>query len=463
MPVPAHRAPKRRVNTLRITPALSAMAAVMNGVDPDPADVAALVDIPVGAGVLHQATAAALRQVMGPMLLSRTSTTADGHATADDAEMATLLDAYYLVLDLAEGGAVPALARKDVKAALLVGAMQVRFLETVCSQIEVTVVTPELLVGPKIPARSVLKSGGDLAPGVRLLADHSAGSDGSAGWLHALSTITVAGQSGRAVVDAGPENASAQWAARLAAPVTVAAAGGFWPVTVVEDCLRLCAPAVRRWVAAMPRELCGEDGRDIMLRSGPPLREFLISPATSALTGDFGKHPALPMRPAAAAESVRPPRGTLAAMRLGGPQGGELSADVVLPVRHRIRDVNRDELALLAATDVVDLPGEVEVTVNFAVPEWKDVTALIDGVRAAGSVALTSAALGWVNRDVVVGQRHRVSLRARVHRGGVCESREGTAVLLPAGSVFTVLGADTGRGHITLYAVQQRIPDNGGA
>lgn len=464
-PVPAQRALKRRVNTLRITPALSAMAATMNGLDPDPGHVAALADTPITAETLHQAAAVALRQVMGPMLLSRTSSAADhrrGEA-AVDAELPTLRDAYYLAMALAERREEQTpLDPEEIEPALLVGSMQVRFLEAVCSQIEVTIVAPELLVGARIPARAVLKNGGNLAPGVRLLADYSAGSDGSAGWLHAVSTITVAGEVGRAVVDAGPENASAQWAARLAAPVTVTATGGFWPVTVVEDCLRICAGAVRRWVAAMPRELCGEDGSDIMLRSGPALRDFLVSPATSALTGHSGKHPVLPLRAVTASGVGSPPRGTLATMRTGGVPGSELSPDPTLPVHYRMHDIHRDEVTLLSSVEVGELPAEVEVTVNLPIPEWKDVSTLLDEVRESGGITLTSPVLGWTARDVVAGQRHRVSLRARVHRGVVCESGGGVTVLLPAGSTFTVLGSDSGKGHTTLYAIQERAVTAGG-
>ena len=455
-PAPALRAVPRRHNTLRNNPALSAIAAVMNGVDPEPADVAALADAPIDVATLHQAAVVALRQAMGPYLRSRTSAgIARGGPTSTAPAESTLMDAYYLASHLAERRVAPQrMQPEQIEAAMLIGAMQIRFLESVCAQIVVDVITPELSVPPKVPARYVLRTGGNIAPGVRLLADYTAAGDGPTSWLHALSTITVAGTPGRGVVDAGPGNASAQWAARLAAPVTVAAAEGFWPVSAVEDCLRISAGAVRRWVAAMPRELCGPDGRDIMLRSGPPLRDFLVSPATAALTGDSGRAPILPLRAAPGVGNSRTLRGALAAMRTGGTPGTELSADQALPARYRIGEMHRDEIAALTAAVAEELPADAEVTINFAVPEWKDVAVLVDGVRETRAVTLTAPVLGWIDRDVVAGQLHRVSLRARVHRGVVCESAEGTAVLLAAGTTFTVLGADAGKGHITLYAVQ---------
>jgi hypothetical protein len=453
-PAPAQHAHSRRINTLRITPALSAMAAVMNGVDPDPADVAALAETTVSVQDLHLAAAAALRQAMGPLLLSRT--TGAGAETSSELEKSTIFDAYYLATELAKRSDKPMrLTDEQVDSALLIGAMQVRLLEAVCSQIELNVVLPPLSVSAKAPARSVLKIGGDLAPGVQLLPDYSTGGGGNiegSSWLHALSTITVAGVSGREVVDAGPDTASAQWAARLAAPVTVTATGGFWPVTVVEDCLRISADAVRRWVAAMPRELCGEEGRDIMLRSGPPLRDFLVSPATLALTGDTGRSEVLPLR--AVEGSGKPLRGVLAEMRVGGVVGSELSPDVELPGGFYINEIHRDELAVLSAGAVTELPDEVEVTVNFDVPEWKDVAALVETVRETGAVTLTSSVVGWTERDIVAGQLNRVSLRARVRRGAVCHTQRGDAVLMPAGTTFTVVGVDTGKGHTALYGVQ---------
>jgi hypothetical protein len=462
-PAPAQHAHGRRINTLRITPALSAMAAVMNGIDPDPADVAALAETTVSVQDLHLAAATALRQAMGPILLSRP--TATGADTTVDLEKSAIFDAYYLATELAKRSDKPMrLTAEQVDSALLIGAMQVRFLEAVCSQIELNIVLPPLTVSAKAPARAVLKVGGDLAPGVRLLPDFSTGGGGNlegSSWLHALSTITVAGVSGREVVDAGPDTASAQWAARLAAPVTVTATGGFWPVTVVEDCLRISAHAVRRWVAAMPRELCGDEGRDIMLRSGPPLRDFLVSPATMTLTGDTGKTAVLPLL--AVEGSGKTVRGALAEMRIGGVPGSELSPDVELTDGVHINEIHRDEMAVLSAGAVTELPDEVEVTVNFAVPEWKDVAGLVEAIRESGAVTLTSAVLGWTERDIVAGQLNRVSMRARVRRGVVCHTQRGDAILMPAGTTFTVVGVDTGKGHTALYGIQTDPIENSAA
>jgi hypothetical protein len=456
-PAPAQRVSTRRPNTLRITPALSAMAAVMNGVDPDPEDVTALAGTTITVQELHLAAATAIRQAMGQTLRARP---VGSRVDPTAAGSSTLWDAFYLAIELANrSDGPPRITPDQVDAALLIGAMQVRFLESVCAQIEVNVALPPLTVPAKAPARSVLRHGGELAPGVQLLADYSAGvnpaesSDEPTGeWLHALSTITVAGVSGRAIVDAGPDTASAQWAARLAAPVTVTAAGGFWPVTVVEDCLRISALAVRRWVAAMPRELCGDDGRDIMLRSGPPLREFLVSPATMSLTGDSGRTAVLPLR--AVPGSRKSVRGALAEMRMGGAPGSDLSPDVKLHDGVSIGEIHRDEMAVLSTGSVTEIPDEVEVTVNFTIPEWKNVAALTDAVRETGAFTLTSSVLGWTERDIVSGQLNRASLRARVHRGVICHTHRGDAVLLPAGTTFSLLGADTGRGHTTLYGVQ---------
>jgi hypothetical protein len=100
----------------------------------------------------------------------------------------------------------------------------------------------------------------------------------------------------------------------------------------------------------------------------------------------------------------------------------------------------------------------VEVTVNFDVPEWKDVAALISGVRETGALTLTTAVLGWTERDIVSGQLNRVSMRARVRRGVICHTQRGDAVLLPAGTTITLIGADTGKGHTTFYGVQSDPP-----
>jgi hypothetical protein len=78
----------------------------------------------------------------------------------------------------------------------------------------------------------------------------------------------------------------------------------------------------------------------------------------------------------------------------------------------------------------------------------------VETVRETGAVTLTSSVVGWTERDIVAGQLNRVSLRARVRRGAVCHTQRGDAVLMPAGTTFTVVGVDTGKGHTALYGVQ---------
>lgn len=456
--VPVQHASQRRPNALRITPALRAMAAVMNDLDPEPEDLAVLAETTVSVQTLHLAAAVALRQVMRPFLLSRSA----GGAPA--AEHKALMDAYYLAVSLAQQDwNAPKLRADQLESALLIGAMQVRFLESVCEQVEISASTPQFDVGATIPARTALERGGHLGSGVQLLADHTADSTSEGySWLHAVSTITVAGISDHAVVDAGPDNAPVECAAQLAAPVTVVATTGFWPVTVVEDCLRICAPAVREWVAAMPRELCGEERTDLLLRHGSSLRNYLVSPATAALTGDSGKETHLPIRPRESngTPADKPQRELAAQMRVGGVSGDELGPDVKIAADVRIAAIRRDELTLLAAVPAKPLSHSVEVTVNFALPEWKDLTGLLEEVREAGGLTLTGSILGWIDRDVVEGQLNRVSLRARVHSGVVCDTTAGQAVLLPEGATFTLLGADTTRVHTTLYGVEAKISDS---
>lgn len=429
----------------------------MNGVDPDPADVAELAAARVSAETLHLAAAAALRKAMRPFLLSRP---APGRPARIDPEHQALLDAHRLAVELARGGAGP-LTPGRLAAALTIGAMQVRFLGSVCAQVEITAAPPQLRVDARTPARTVLRRGGELALDVRLLPDHTAtGGDTQEPWLHARSTVTVDGVAGRAVVDAGPWSASADVAARLAAPVTVTAAGGFWPVTVVGDCLRICPSAVRRWVADMPRELCGPANRSILLRSGAALRDFLVSPATSALTGSRGRSPVLPLRPAAAENAPAAAPGLLAEMRTGALPGGALRTDAGLPAHVRVPDLRRDEQELLAALPAADLDREVEATVNFTVPEWLDAAPLLAQIRRAGAVRLIGAVPAWIDRDIVAGRRRRISLRLRVRRGVVCQTRHGLGVLLPAGTRVGLVGADVCGRHTTLYGRQ--LPDDAG-
>lgn len=219
--------------------------------------------------------------------------------------------------------------------------------------------------------------------------------------------------------------------------------------------IRFLEKVCSRWVAAKPRELCGPAGRDMIMRNGPRLGDYLMSPATAALTGERRTASVLPLRTATGVGSVRPLPPLLEVMRLGGVPGTELSADVDLPASYQIGEMSRDALAVLSAAPVEDLPSEVEVTVNVAVPEWKGLTALVKGVSESCAITVTAPLLSWPDHDIVVGELYRISLRARVRRGVVCESGQNTAILLTAGTTFSVLGIDSSpAGHVTIYAVQ---------
>jgi len=71
-----------------------------------------------------------------------------------------------------------------------------------------------------------------------------------------------------------------------------------------------------------------------------------------------------------------------------------------------------------------------------------------------GALTLAEGLLAWTDRDIVIGQRQRISLRVRVRRGVVCETRHGLAVLLSAGTRIALVGADTSDQHTTLYGRQ---------
>lgn len=71
---------------------------------------------------------------------------------------------------------------------------------------------------------------------------------------------------------------SAAWAARIAAPVSVYAAPGSWPMHIVADALDMCAGSIASWVAAMSRELAGDGDIDLSLRTTVPLRNFIVAP-----------------------------------------------------------------------------------------------------------------------------------------------------------------------------------------
>lgn len=281
------------------------------------------------------------------------------------------------------------------------------------------------------------------------------------------------------IVDAGPDSLTGAWSARIAAPVTITAAAGRWPVTAVEDCLRMCSAPVRAWVASMDRQLSGEDNEDLSLRIGSPLRQFLISPATVAVTAAIaasrgeslvpalgaredacvpGALPAVPLIAAGSSdERERHPMAStlLPSMRAGGEAGAELAEDTVLHGCGYVAEIHRDEMALLSAAPAAELAREVEVTINFATPQWQDVTALIGDVRATGVMQLSSPVFGRVDQEVIAGARYRISLRARVTFGVPVRSREGYGVVLPAGTRLTLLGADVSKHHTTLYAAER--------
>lgn len=485
-----HRRAGTRPNALRITRAQKAIAAVMNGVDPAAEDLTGLEQTLVDEQTLHLSAAAALRQV----LMSRPGPGAP--RSRGGAEQQLTRDAYYLALALADRDETLASLLQGsssdwLAAAALIGRLQVRFLEQVCAQVDMTANYIQVPAGLSTAvSRTVLRDGGRISAGTVLLADHTAASKPErrnsieASWLHASSSVIVAGRSGPVVVDAGPDTLNASWSARIAAPITVTATEGRWPVTVVEDCLQMCAPEVRRWVASMARQLSGRDNADLLLRIGAPLRQFLVSPASAAIASASASEGPEPRRtdhhPAVLthghADSARaqsldslplmaaiPDDGStsrerdaalLAEMRTGGEPGSELAPDTVLANCTKIAEVHRDEMTLLAAADVVDLDTEVEVTVNFATAEWQDVDSLVTEVREAGTVELKAPVLGWVDQDVVTGTSYRLSLRARVRAGVALHTNDGYAVLLPAGTRLTLLGADSSKSHTTLYASQ---------
>jgi hypothetical protein len=325
-----------------------------------------------------------------------------------------------------------------------------------------------------VTARDVLVGGGRIGADTVLLDDHSGN-----GWLHATSNVTVGGVAGTVVVDAGPDLVPASWAARMVAPITVTPGEGRWPASVVGDVLALCDDAMRWWVASMTRELAGDDQEDLLLRIGPPLRQFLISPATAAIAAIVGigeptligavsaqligtssasvpAMSAMPatvdvLRPVAPSADYQPRAGALSAMRTGGEPGTELAPDAVLSGCIRLTDVGRDEMTLLGVVPTSDLGGEVEVTVNIATPEWQDVTNLVDEVRDHGAVALCAPMLARADQDTVTGAEHRLTLRARVRRGVPVQTRDGYAVLLGAGTRLSLLGADVSKRSATLY------------
>lgn len=454
---------RRRPNPLRVTGSLRAIAAAMNGLDPDPADLAELGGVRVSVETLHQAAAVALRQKLLSAPREQGSVIRD--SLLDPAQRVPL-GAYYLAVSLAESrDALPGCAERSglegaefVAAAGLISAMQSRFLAAVCSQVTLASEEVDVDIPSSVTAATVLARGGELTPGIALRAAHT--SDPSE-WLFATSTVTVAGFTSEVVVDAGPPSLPAAVSARLAAPVQVAPDTGIWPESVVFDCLRIAAPAVQSWVADMARELGGDD-TGLVLTPGTALRQFLVSPAAVALTGAQLKSGDLPLRPAAPARLLTERAAVMAEMRNGGIPGMLLRPDTVLDAALHLPRLGRDEEALLATLPVADLGGEVEVTVDFEVPEWEDVTDLLGGIRAAGGLTLTSPVVGRVDSEPAPGRLRRVGLQARVRHGVVCQTRDGFAVLIPAGTQLSLAGIGKRRSQSVVYAAQAADPADPG-
>ncbi len=454
--------PHPRADIGVLTPAQRILAAVMGGEDPSPGGTAALARSGVTVQTLHLAAAATLQE----QLREHNSDHAPrGRRSPAEDRRKVLHRAFEMAVGLADRYSGDAVCDApvgtledplDVEAAILVGSLQVRLLESVCRQIAVAAEYPKLSDdhGGNDTSLVVLARGGELAPGISLLANHcpvDRRSGGSGPWLHATSTVTVAGRRFDVVVDAGPDEMPVGRVARMAAPVTVTAEKGLWPESVVEDCLGICAAAVSEWVAAMPRYL-NDDG-DLVVAQVTPLRYSLVSPATAELTGSRGEAPTpIPLR--AAPDEVQGPRSILAdQLRYGGRVGDELPADTQLIPDVRIGELLPDATALLAAGPVGRIGRPVDVTVNLDVPEWMDSTALVEDLRAAGSAMVTEALVGWVDRDAVSGRRRRLSLRVRVSNGLVASTRGGQAVVIPAGTRITLLGVDHRRGHHLLLGV----------
>lgn len=469
-----------RTNPLRVTRARAAIAAVMNGVDPDPADVEATADYRIDEQQLHLSTAVALRQI----LLSRPESAQMSRKSRRDRKL--LINAHYLATALADAcdgdqRTLRELLRSDrdwLAAAMLLGRLQVRFLDHICTQIDMAAghrrVPPRL---NSVPARKILGDGagssGDVTDGITLLEDYASGE-----WLHATSTVTVAGISGTAVVDAGPDLIPAAWSVRVAAPITVTAGVGLWPTQAVHDALLLCDEAVRWWVSSMTRELSGDNDQDLLLRIGPPLRQFLISPATvriaaaiaaratgglsaparfaSTLSSTLPATPLLPVSvdtlwPTTPSPGFTAQPGALAGMRFGGGPGAELAPDTSLKNCVETPDADRDTVTLLSLVPAGELDDEIEVTANIAVPQWQDVTCLVEAIRESGAVALRTPVVAYADQDIIRGDEHRLTLRARVRRGVAMRTRSGYAVLLAPGTRLALLGASTTKTHATLY------------
>lgn len=465
-------------NALRFTAAQRAIAAVMNGVDPERADVDTTEAVHISERFLHLSAAAALRQA----LMSRPSTAGAGRRRRRRGSIEQVtLDAYYLALALvadADGDstALASTLSRDhhtwLPAAALVGRLQVRFLEQVCAQLEVTA---NYLAVPtdiaSVPAAELFGRGAQISDAVRLLPNHAASAESAdAAWLHATSLVAIEGRTATTVVDAGPSVLPTQWSARLAAPVTVTASRGRWPKAVVRDCLWMCEDAVRSWVGSMSRQLRGENNEDLLLGVGIPLRRFLVSPAARSIARVAAADPGDPggamlrFRPARAAGephmrglNSRMRVDLLAAMRQVD-DGAPLPEDTVIGGATDLAEIHNEELTLLSAVRPQMLPAPVEVTANLSVPDWEDVTEMVARLNAGQEVELAGPLLAWADRDIVSGDTARLTVRARVHCGIAVNSADGVGVFLGTGTRLSVLGADTSRAHCTLYLDQVRTP-----
>ncbi|WP_234802913.1 hypothetical protein [Mycobacteroides abscessus] len=470
-------------NALRITAPQRTIAAVMNGVVPGPEDIEAMQNVHISEQLLHMSTAAALRQALmsRPSVGSRERT----RRRAGARDVHAIRDAYYLALALAaDADGDPSTLRSIIgrdrrswlDAAALVGKMQIRFLEQVCEQIDLTAnhLQVPATVAP-VTAATMLASGGRITDTTLLLADYSPREAADPGWLHATSTVVIEGYSGTAVVDAGPPLLPAAWSARIAAPLTITASAGRWPVTVVRDALWLCQDAVRQWAGSMTRQLSGSNDEDLVLLVGPPLRRFLTSPASEAIarcadwaiagTGYLAADsasvidsvPLLAVDSASHTMNRQDRADRLKAMRYLEHDGQELAADIELADAAAIAEVHREELVLLSATVCEPLTETVEVTANITAPDWQDMSVLVQQLRPGASAQLAAPLIGRTDQEIIGGDGQRLTLRVRAHRGIPLSTREGYAVFLAAGTRYTVLGTDTEKGHVTVYLEQELL------
>lgn len=470
-------------NALRITAPQRTIAAVMNGVAPGPEDIAAMHNVHISERLLHLSTAAALRQA----LMSRPSTGGRGRSRrrSGESDVHAIRDAYFLALALAadadgDPSSLRSIIGRDrrnwLESATLVGKTQIRFLEQVCEQIELTAnhLQVPATVGP-VTASTMLASGGRITDTTLLLADHRSRESSDPGWLHATSTVVIEGYTGTAVVDAGPPLLPAAWSARIAAPITITAQCGRWPAAVVRDALWLCQDAVREWAGSMTRQLSGSNDEDLVLLVGPPLRRFLTSPAAEAIARcarEATNAADGPLTPSASATDSMPllavdtelrPMGKqvraelLRSMRYLDGEGQELAADTELAGAATIAEVHREELTLLAAAAGEQLSQSVELTANITSPDWQNMSSLVDKLRPGSSVQLMVPLVGHTDQDVVSGDGQRLTLRMRAHRGIPLRTRGGFSVFLAAGTRYTVLGLDTTKNHVTVYLEQDDI------